>query len=180
MSYDPVKETTTFGPGLQTGGQVQDLGGGKFGVTGEAGTHGDVSGRFLDDPLVNEYAKLPSLEEAKNYMHSNPVFKGVQRSGDYRRVVQREMANEASGNTLSRIMENRTEGAKAERGDLSPNPFAIARMFDADPTRERRRQREDLDLAPRPLRDRGIGGRDLAVGGDFDEAERLMRSRFGL
>jgi hypothetical protein len=171
MSYDPVKRATTFGGGLETGGQVRDLGGGQFGVTGKAGTHGDVSPNFLDDPLINHYAKLPSLKEASEYMHTKPTFHGVQRPGDYQRVVQRYMADEASGGTLSRQLEQRAETNKWQRGDLSENKWDVDRMSRPDPVGDRRRQREDLDLEPRPLRDRGIGG-------DADAAERLMRSVF--
>lgn len=50
---------------------------------------------YFDDPTVNALAKLPSLQEASQFEGTDPSFYGVQRPGDYQRVVQREMAAEA-------------------------------------------------------------------------------------
>lgn len=114
---------------MQTQGQVQDLGGGTFGVTGAPGATGDTSPNYADDPLVNSVVKLPSLAEAMAYKRSNPSFHGVQRPGDYQRVVQREMANQATGGRLDQAVENRAEGARAARGDFSASPYATARAM---------------------------------------------------
>lgn len=84
-----------FGPGLSTGGQVQALGGGKFGVSAAAGSVGETSPNFHDDPTINAIVKMPSLEEAKTYTGADPSFFGVQRPGDWQRKVQGDMAADA-------------------------------------------------------------------------------------
>lgn len=127
---DPTSGVTTFAGGqAQTTGQVANLGGGKFGVTGAPGAVGDTSPNYYDDPTVNQFAELPSLAEAMAYKKSKPTFHGVQRPGDYQRVVQREMANEASGGQLNQLIENRVENARAARGDTTASPFAVARAM---------------------------------------------------
>lgn len=56
------------------------------------GQHGDVSDKFYDDPVINALAKLPSVAEAEQYTGAKPSFYGVQRPGDWQRVVQMDMA----------------------------------------------------------------------------------------
>lgn len=77
--------------------QVADLGGGKLYATGEAGSVGDTSPNFYDDPTVNSVVKLPSQKEAEQYTGASPSFYGVQRPGDWQRLVQRQMAEDVVG-----------------------------------------------------------------------------------
>jgi len=128
-SRNPDSGITTFAGGLQTGGQVQDLGGGQFGVSAAAGSHGDVSKNFYDDPTVNSITKLPSLEEASQYMGSKPSFYGVQRPGDYQRVVQRQMANDMTGGKLGQMIKNRVDAAKQKAGDFTASEFDVAQAM---------------------------------------------------
>jgi len=146
--------STTFAGGLQTGGQVRDLGGGNFGVSAAPGAYGDTSPNYYDDPTVNQFAKLPSLEEAMQYMGSKPTFKGVQRPGDYQRVVQRQMADEASGGQLNDLIEQRVEGSRADRNDFSASPYSVARAM-------------------------GDGSSAFQGDNDTDAMIAKMRSRFG-
>jgi hypothetical protein len=132
MSRD-AQGQTSFAGGLSTGGQVQNLGGGKFGVTSAPGSYGETSSKFYDDPTINEIVKLPSLAQAAAYTGTKPTFHGVQRPGDFQRVVQRQMANDMTGGQANQMIENRTENAKALSGDLSPNLFALGRMMATPP-----------------------------------------------
>jgi len=125
-SRNPDSGVTTFAGGLRTGGQVQDFGGGTFGVSAAPGSHGDTSPNFYDDPTVNEIVKLPSLAEASQYMGSQPTFHGVQRPGDYQRVVQRQMANDMTGGMLGQMIKNRVDAAKAKAGDSSASAYDVA------------------------------------------------------
>lgn len=76
---------------LQQPGAVAIPGGG-VSLGAMPGSHGDVSDKFYDDPVVNALAKLPSVAEAEDYTGAKPSFYGVQRPGDWQRVVQMDMA----------------------------------------------------------------------------------------
>jgi len=119
------------------------------------GEEGHPSTHFNDDPLVNSLAKLPSLEEAMSYMGSQPTFEGNQRPGDYQRVVQREMADKASGGMLPQMLENRTNAAKDRAGDFTPNEADVARAM-------------------------GNGGSAFRGAPDEEDALAKMRLRYGL
>lgn len=76
------------------------------------GSHGDVSDNFYDDPIVNALAKLPSVGEAAQYTGTKPSFYGVQRPGDFQRVVQMDMAADAlpgGKRQLAALQENERE-----------------------------------------------------------------------
>jgi hypothetical protein len=113
---------TTFGGGFSTGGQVQDLGGGKYGVGAQAGAVGDVSDNFHDDPTVNAIVGLPSVKEAQEYTGKTPSFYGVQRPGDWQRKVQKDMAADALGSreALAAAIEARVQLARRGGG-----PFQV-------------------------------------------------------
>jgi hypothetical protein len=136
ITKDDRTGVSTFAGGLETTGNVQDLGGGKFGVTSsDPKFYGEKSRNFYEDPTINALAKLPSLEEAKQFTGLDPSFHGIQRSGDFQRVAQQQMAAERAGSqeALGRLIENRVEGAKRTSGDpTSVSDFALARAFGAD------------------------------------------------
>jgi hypothetical protein len=102
---------------------------GGIAIGGAPGSVGETSSSFYEDPTVNALVKLPSLEQAKAYKGTDPSFHGVQRPGDYQRVVQREMADAVAGGKLAQLIENRVEGAKFQAGDYAPSAAVTARAM---------------------------------------------------
>lgn len=95
---------------IQAGGQP--IGGGQYAISGGEGPHGGDA-NFYNDPLVNSVVKLPSEKEAEQYTGASPSFHGVQRPGDWQRVVQRQMAEDAVGKgALNRAGEARVRRAQ--------------------------------------------------------------------
>lgn len=64
-------------------------------IGGAPGSHGDTSPNFHNDPLANALVGLPSQQQAEQYTGVKPSFYGVQRPGDWQRVVQQQMAADA-------------------------------------------------------------------------------------
>lgn len=99
--------------------QVADLGGGKFYATAGAKDFGETSPNFYDDPTVSAIQELPSLAEAQKFTGASPSFYGVQRPGDWQRVVQRKMAAEAlpgGPEQLAKLVEMRVLNARRQGG----------------------------------------------------------------
>lgn len=98
------------------------LGGGKYALSeggDSAGTH------FYDDPVLNALMKRPTLEEAEAYTGAKPSFYGVQRSGDWQRVIHQQMAEDKFGKErVARAQASFSEGAK-RRNQIAPGAGLI-------------------------------------------------------
>lgn len=121
------------------------LGGGKYALS-EGGD--SSSSNFYDDPLVNAITKLPSLEEAKKYAGTDPSFYGVQRPGDYTRVVQRQMANDMLGGRLSQAEERYHQG-EMDRARATPGYGLIGGDTSVIANPEAARMRSDMEMEMR-------------------------------
>lgn len=114
MAFRDVRKQAAPDPrGMVQAPQVADLGGGKLYATGAPGSVGDTSPNFYDDPTVNSVVKLPSKQQAEEYTGAHPSFYGVQRPGDWQRLVQRQMAEDVVGKeTLNRAGDARVRRAQ--------------------------------------------------------------------
>lgn len=88
---------------------------------------------FRDDPTINSIVALPSMREAQDYTGAKPSFHGVQRPGDWQRVVQRQMAADRVGSRegLSRLIEVRANAERDQRGDATASNADLARAMGA-------------------------------------------------
>jgi hypothetical protein len=123
------------------------LGGGKYSLSEGSGQPGTS---FYEDPIVNQITKLPSLAEAKKFTGADPSFFGVQRSGDWQRVVQRKMASEKVGERKLTRAQKSLQGGMEHTNKMTPgygmlggdpsftaDPMKVARQVEMEQTKRK-------------------------------------------
>ena len=94
-------------------------------IGGAPGSVGETSPNYYDEPIVNALTKLPSRDQAAQYTGTNPSFYGVQRPGDFQRVVQREMAADQLPGGMRQLSDLIEQRIAAERARHPGGPVQV-------------------------------------------------------